>query len=281
MRRLVINADDLGFTPAVNRGIFECAEAGSITSASVMVNTPGFDDAMKGRVSLNMGLGLHLNLIDGPPLSKAPSLTNPATGEHWSFAQFLARATARIIRPEDVLAEVTAQFRRLKSAGVMPTHVDSHRHTHVHPVVWPAVLAAAAAEGVGMVRVPREPYELNAKRPRATIAKLLLGVAMHGGASRASARLAGLRTADHFAGISLQASATFAADVVAIIESLQPGLTELVVHPGEVDEALRARDSVVEDRIVEVQALTSNRVRQALEAATRSGTVRLVSFADA
>ena len=264
--RLVINADDLGFTPGVNRGIFECAAAGTVTSASVMVNTPGFDDAMQGRASVKLGLGLHLNLIDGAPLSGARSLVNPATGDCWPFARFLARATAGAIAAADVRAEVTAQLRRLKAAGVTSTHLDSHRHTHVHPAIWPAVLEAARAEGVGVVRLPREPLSSHAMRAGATISKVLLGVAMAGGATRAAAARAGLRTADHFAGISLQGSGTFEDDILALLAALEPGVTELAVHPGYVDDELRARDGYLAERESEVRALTGARVRAALAA---------------
>lgn len=266
-RRLVINADDLGFTPGVNRGIFECAAAGTVSSASVMVNTPGFDDAMAGRASVPLGLGLHLNLIDGRPLTQAPSLTDAATGDFHPFATFLARATAGALVYREIEAEVAAQLQRLRAAGVPVTHLDSHRHTHVHPVVWPAVVEAMRAAGVRTIRIPRESLRAHASRARATLSKALLGVAMAGGASRAAAHRAGFGTSDHFVGISLQGSPTFAADVRAVVESLAPGRTELMVHPGHVDDALRARDGYLEEREAEVRALTSPALREALRAA--------------
>jgi predicted glycoside hydrolase/deacetylase ChbG (UPF0249 family) len=269
----VVNADDLGFTAGVNRGIFECAAAGTVTSASVMVNTPGFDDAMHGRASVALGLGLHLNLIDGRPLTTAPSLTNPDTGDFWPFASFLARATTGALVRAELLAETTAQLKRLKAAGVSVTHIDSHRHTHVHPAVWPAVVEAARAEGIGVIRIPREPLAHNAGRTRATLSKVLLGVAMTGGASYAAAKRAGLRTADHFRGISSQG----AADVAAVLASLGPGLTELMVHPGHVDDALRARDGYLAEREAEVEALTSDALRDAM----RASDVPLTTFASA
>ena len=275
-RRLVINADDLGFTPGVNRGIFECAAAGSVTCASVMVNTPGFDDAMAGKASVKLGLGLHLNLIDGRPLTKAPSLCDAATGDFHPFATFLARATAGAFVKRELVAEVTAQLQRLKSAGVAITHIDSHRHTHVHPMVWPAVVEATRAHGVRFIRIPREPLAHNAARARATLSKVLLGVAMTGGASYAAARRAGLVTADHFRGISSQGAESMTADVRAVVDSLGPGLTELMVHPGYVDDTLRARDGYLEEREAEVRALTSAALREGL----RASGVELASFAD-
>ena len=276
-----MNADDLGFTPGVNRGIFECAAAGTVTSASVMVNTPGFDDAMAGRGSVRLGLGLHLNLIDGRPLTAAPSLVDPATGDFWPFASFLARATAGALGRAELAAEASAQFARLAAAGVRVTHVDSHRHTHVHPMVWPVVVDAARAAGVRVIRIPREPLAHHAARPRATLSKLLLGVAMTGGASRSAAKRAGFATADHFRGISSQGADSMAADVRSVIDALEPGLTELMVHPGYVDDALRARDSYLTEREAEVRVLTSPALREALGDALRARDATLVSFADA
>lgn len=275
-RRLVVNADDLGFTPGVNRGIFECAAAGTVTSASVMVNTPGFDDAMAGRGSVRLGLGLHLNLIDGRPLTTAPSLVNPATGDFWPFAQFLARATAGALVAAELETETAAQLARLAKAGVTITHLDAHRHTHVHPRTWPAITRAAQAAGVPFIRIPREPLAMNAGRARPTLTKALLGVAMAGGASYAAARRLGFRTADAFSGISPQGSRSFEADVLAFVRGLRPGLTEFMVHPGYVDDALRARDGYLAEREVEVRALTSPAVREAM----RAGGVALGAFGD-
>ncbi|MBI2796813.1 MAG: ChbG/HpnK family deacetylase [Gemmatimonadetes bacterium] len=273
---LVVNADDLGFTPGVNRGILECAAAGTVTSASVMVNTPGFDDAMVGVRGVKLGLGLHLNLIDGDPLTGASSLRDPTTGGFWRFREFLARASTGRVRAGDIEAEAAAQLARLRAAtGLAPTHIDSHRHTHVHPVAWPALLAAARYAGVRVVRVPREPLATNAGRARATLSKVLLGVAMTGGASPRSAAKAGFRCADHFVGISPQGSASFEDDVIAMLAGLKPGVTEFMVHPGYVDDALKARDGYQLEREVEVRALTGARVREAMLAL---GT-RLVSFA--
>ena len=272
---LVVNADDLGFTPGVNRGIFECAAAGTVTSASVMVNTPGFDDAMDGARHVKLGLGLHLNLIDGEPLTGASSLRDPATGGFWTFKKFLARASTGSVRAADIEAEAGAQLARLRAAtGLVPTHIDSHRHTHVHPVAWPAVLAAARAAGVRVVRVPREPLATNAGRARATLSKVLLGVAMTGGASPRSAAKAGFDCADHFVGISAQGSASFEDDVIGVLAGLKPGVTEFMAHPGYVDDALRTRDGYLLEREAEVRALTGARVREAM----RVLDARLVSF---
>src|SRR6187397_57581 len=96
MRNLVINADDLGFAPGVNRGIFEAHAAGTVTSASMMVTTPAFAEAAE-RVrsdATQLGVGLHLNLVVGAPLSSAPTLVDPETGHFHPFDAFVRRALA-------------------------------------------------------------------------------------------------------------------------------------------------------------------------------------------
>ena len=81
--RLVINADDLGFAPGVNRGIFEAHAAGTVSSASMIVTAPAFAEAAEHarRDAPRLGVGLHLNLVTGAPLSSVPSLVDPATGQ--------------------------------------------------------------------------------------------------------------------------------------------------------------------------------------------------------
>src|SRR5580704_17043945 len=81
MRRLIVNADDFGFTPAVTAGILEAHAAGSVSSTSMMVRCPGWDDGVRhARATTTLGVGLHLNLLVGAPLARVPSLTDPRTG---------------------------------------------------------------------------------------------------------------------------------------------------------------------------------------------------------
>ena len=99
MRILVINADDLGFAPGVNRGIFDAHAAGTVTSASMMVTTPAFAEAAERvqRDAKQLGVGLHLNLIVGAPLSNAPSLVDSATGRFHPLDALVRRALAHLM----------------------------------------------------------------------------------------------------------------------------------------------------------------------------------------
>ena len=133
-----MNADDFGFSAGVNRGILEAHAAGVVSSVSVLVNTPGWPDARDRLRAIGgtLGVGLHLNLTTGAPLTTAPSLTTPPpTARFHSLAALVARALTGRLDPAHVSAECAAQLARLREAGVRVTHIDSHRHVHVLPGV--------------------------------------------------------------------------------------------------------------------------------------------------
>ncbi len=68
MRRLIVNADDFGFTSGVNRAIVEANEHGIVTSSTLMANGPAFEEAVKlAKTVPNLSVGCHVVLIDGQP----------------------------------------------------------------------------------------------------------------------------------------------------------------------------------------------------------------------
>src|SRR5678815_5521316 len=145
MRTLVINADDLGFAPGVNPGIFEAYPAGTVSSASMIVTAPAFAEAAERarRDAPQLGVGLHFNLVTGTPLSSVPSLVDPASGRFHPLDVLVRRALAGQVDPTEVRRECEAQLAALVGAGVTPTHIDSHRHAHAMPGILPAVAAVA------------------------------------------------------------------------------------------------------------------------------------------
>ena len=269
--RLIINADDFGISQGVNTGILEAARAGVVTSASVIVNLPGFADAIERAKSCPaLSLGIHVNLTTGKPVSDVPSLRRRETGEFYTLPALMTRASFRLLDPSEITRECLAQIDRLIDAGVQPTHLDSHRHVHAHPAIFPAVAKAAAARGIFQVRVPCEALELNPGDWRATLKKTgLLFCTQLSGRSWAS-------HGTHFAGISLQGGRLFASRLFALIEDLPAGTTELMTHPGYADASLSDYDSYTLDRVTELRVLCSREFQAVLE---RSG-VTLTTFRD-
>ncbi|MSR36304.1 MAG: ChbG/HpnK family deacetylase [Gemmatimonadetes bacterium] len=267
---VILNADDLGLTAGINRAIFQAARAGAVTSASLMVGAPGWDDALAGIRSGGAGLsvGLHLNLTVGRPLTAAPTL-HGRDGRFFSLRALVLRATTGLIDPDDVLAESVAQLQALAAAGVVPTHLDGHRHVHMLPSVGPEVLEAARRAGVRFVRVPLEPLREAWRRP---------GAALKQAALRASAWAARVPAGGpvRVRGMALIGARDVGRSLVELLDRLPPGVTEIAVHPGHVTPELKALDPCTVDREGELAALTSPDVLARLH----DGSLRLIGFAD-
>ena len=270
--RLIINADDFGIARGVNIGVIEAAEAGVVTSTSLIVNLPAFADAIARAQSCpDLSVGLHLNFTIGRPLTAAPSLTRRDTGEFHRLPALLGRASLGLVDTADINLECKAQIDRMTDAGFQPTHLDSHRHIHAHPAIWSAVLRAAASRGISQVRVPCEPLRVNPGDWRATLKKAgLFGCAFLSGRASASGR-----RGPRFFGISLQGAKAFATRLFALIPQLPSGTSELMTHPGYTDATLREYDSYTLEREKELAVLCTRDFRELLD---RCG-VTLSSFA--
>ncbi|PYP79963.1 MAG: hypothetical protein DMD35_06510 [Gemmatimonadetes bacterium] len=277
MRILVINADDLGFAPGVNRGIFEAHAAGTVTSASMMVTTPAFTAAAEQlpREAPRLGVGLHLNLVSGVPLSSVPSLVDPATGRFHSLEVLARRALAGQVDPVDVRRECEAQLAALVAAGITPTHLDSHRHAHAMPGILPAVAAVAHAAVIPVVRRPLD--RVSILDPVASAKMLVVHAAWRTALTGvAPAHRTILARAPHFRGIAMQGTPDIRDRLLATLDQLPIGMTEIMVHPGYDDEVLAAQDAFRAERAVELRALCD----PAVVARLNRGDLKLVSFRD-
>ena len=140
VRRLVVNADDLGLTVGVNDGIFDAHDHGILTSASLFAGAPATSDAIRrarGRPSL--GVGVHLALVDGTPTlppRRVPTLVADDERFRRSWKPFIVACLRGRVSLAEVELELTAQVDRLRSAGVRLTHLDAHKHVHAYPPVF-------------------------------------------------------------------------------------------------------------------------------------------------
>ena len=156
MRKLIINCDDYGWDAPATQAILELAAAGQVSSTTVMANFASDAElrALAGLASPTLSVGLHLTLNAGQPLSAAaqvPSLVD-ADGQFYSSSQLWRRYLLGQVRRADLRREVAAQLHRLASAGLVPTHADSHQHLHQYPVLGPVLLGILHELGVRRVR---------------------------------------------------------------------------------------------------------------------------------
>ena len=256
MRRLVVNADDFGFTRDVNAGVVEAFERGILRATTLMANGDAFDDAVRlARATPSLDIGCHLVLVRGRSLAR-PGAALPAT-----VAQ-LVRAVA--LRRFPVYEELRAQVHRILDAGLHPTHLDTHKHTHLLPPVLDAVARISQEFGIPWVRRPFDfPMRGGAPAPflvRATSGGL--GLLRRRFQSTLARR--GCRTTDHFAGFRATGRLR-TPELLALIRQLPLGSTELMCHPGRCTAELRAAHTrLKESREAELEALTAPEVARAL-----------------
>jgi chitin disaccharide deacetylase len=281
VRRLIVNADDFGFTAGVNRAIVEAHTHGIVTSATLMAKGPAFDDAVRLAKQLpRLSVGCHVVLIDGEPVLDAvllPTITSRNKSENKDSARFrdglksfAGRALAGGLDPGEIEAESAAQIRKIQAAGIPVSHIDSHKHTHLFPTVLRPMLRAARACGVRAVRNPfgpRKPLRSGELLTRPSLwmryAEVRVLRALAGRFREAAAR-EGLATPDGTLGIVV--TGTLDEKLFrAIAEIIPPGTWEFVCHPGYNDADLqKAQTRLHESREIELRVLTTPEVRELL-----------------
>ena len=263
-RSLVINADDLGLTVGVNNGIFDAHDHGVLTSASVFANARATEDAFTRALRRpSLGVGCHLTLVDGQPTlppARVPSLIEDDGQFRRSWKPFIVSCLLGRISLREVEQELTAQIDRIRSAGLMLTHLDAHKHVHAYPPIFAIVTQLAERFRIPVVRVPFErslSVYGNTTEQRTARSQALMNTAMLPWAWRdyRQAARAGVRT-PHFIG-RIHTGVLSAPALTAMVRILPPGVTELMVHPGYVDETLaRLNTRLVDARADEVYLLT-------------------------
>jgi chitin disaccharide deacetylase len=251
--RLIVNGDDFGFTQDVNEGIVEAHRNGILTATTLMGNGAAFDHAVAlARRTASLDVGCHLVLVQGQSVLD-PSRDLPAT-----LPELLSALLKGKLR---VYEELAAQVRKIIRAGIRPTHIDTHKHTHLLPTVLDAVARVAQENGIQWIR---RPFDFGIDK-RARMAKSAVALGMRVTQAGFAKALARLKTTDHFTGF-LATGSLDEASLINTLERLPEGLTELMCHPGRLGPELRAaRTRLKESRAIELSALVSPEVRRTIE----------------
>jgi hopanoid biosynthesis associated protein HpnK len=265
-KRIIINADDFGLCSGVNRAVAQAHTAGVLTSTTIMANMPAAEEAVEIAKQLpDLGVGVHLNLFEGKPLSEDSDidcLLNADGGFAFSPARLSILSIGRHKIRNAIRAELAAQIQWVIDNGLKPTHLDSHKHIHSFPPVFPIVCGLARRFEIAAIRFTLEPKQLSAmpwplpaeggrKRARAirTMAKInriqnsaflktncLLGVAHTGKID-----------VNFFKAVALYNSAATA---------------EVMTHPGFADGLDQRQTRLLHQRKSELEALCSERTKQ-------------------
>jgi predicted glycoside hydrolase/deacetylase ChbG (UPF0249 family) len=272
-RLLIVNADDYGLTPAVAAGILRAQRDGIVTSTSVLALAPGFAAAAPAlRDTEGIGVGAHLAAVgEDPPLLSArevPTLVDKAGRLAPSWRALLPRMAARLVDPEDLRREFTAQVERLQEARLPLGHVDTHQHLHLWPAVGRVVLDVAAKADIPAVRIIRStgrgPVGLTVRRLAAGLER--------------EARARGVLFPATATGLDEAGTLDLPALLAAVdrLGAAGGASAELATHPGEADDPDRDRYrwGYVWDR--ELAALVDPEARRRVAAAR----FRLGTYAD-
>jgi chitin disaccharide deacetylase len=299
IRQLIVNADDFGLTERVSRGILDAHRAGIVTSATIMANGRAFDITVcLSRRAPQLGIGVHLNLTEGAPVSppwRIPTLVNRERRLHLSPGRLLRGILTRHVDLAEAEIELRAQLEKVCRAGIAPTHLDAHKHVHILPGVSEIVIRLAQQFSVRRIRCPREaapewptllrrggtsravavrqyPTEqtvsAEGRAPltptTAVVQQYLVGRAVSGFSLRFREKLAeaGLLSPAHFYGLS-QTGFLDGPILQDILGRLPEGVSELMCHPGYVDaDLVKTGTRLLAQRQVEIQALTAPTVRK-------------------
>jgi predicted glycoside hydrolase/deacetylase ChbG (UPF0249 family) len=260
VKRLIVNADDFGFTHDVNAGIVECHRHGILTATTLMANGDAFQNAVSlARENPSLDIGVHLVLVGGP-------------GQPRSVAGLMAQLAQRRQDPAD---EMRRQVEAILNTGLKPTHLDTHKHTHLAPPVLNAVVRISHEFKIPWVR---KPADFTMPPHPSPLLKKVVNAGVRFTAARFDQVLsrAGCRFTDHFTGFQVTGRLGIK-ELLDILRNLPEGLTELMCHPGYLREELRSAPTrLKESREIELRALIAPETRQLL---AETG-VQLVAYRD-
>ena len=256
MKKLIVNADDMGRTTEINAGIVEAFVNGIVTGTSLMANFSAFEDAVALIKKHHLPVGVHLNLTEGRPLcdpTEIPSLVN-ADGNFPGKAPFFLRARRGQISPSEARLELTTQVQKALDHGLAVDHLDGHHHVHTVPQLNAVCCDIARAAGIRAMRWISPPQFLFPLRP--ALQQWTVHTVIAGGIRPMLAH------PEHFWGFELWRAADKEQALLDVVRRLRPGVNELMCHPGY--QSAEAVGQANETRADELAALCSDSVRKKL-----------------
>jgi hopanoid biosynthesis associated protein HpnK len=286
-KKLIVTADDLGLTRRINEAIEKAHRDGIVTAASLMVNGCAFESAVRLlKDNPELDAGLHLNLTEGQPASpyeRIPSLAGPLGFLYHHPLELMWALGRRQVHLPDLETETRAQIEKALTADVRISHIDGHKHVHVLPQIFHLMCKIAPDYGIRSARSTFEKtpglYSLVARNLRSScqiVKQYAFGKALSAGFSLAISTNCRrvLNTPRRFYGITQ----TGFLDIHAfadIVNGLENGVSEMMCHPGYVDDDLKRMPTRLHfQRERELELLTGREVRGVL----KQNGVALISF---
>jgi hopanoid biosynthesis associated protein HpnK len=268
LKQLIVNADDFGLTPGVNRGILRAFHDGIVTSASLLVTGSAFEEAVAlARQNPELDVGLHLTLVEEQGIlghEALPTLVDEMGRFPRTSGEFFRRALLGRIRWDEVEREVAAQIALFQETGLRLSHVNSHQHLHMFPPVFQIVRRLTHSMENVWIRNPAGPWR---KSPNTPLGRWVqrLGLNLTCLSARGLHARPLPQMPDGMYGFEVSGSLT-RSSLEQILRKIPDGLYELICHPGEGDADTQRRYSHWDYRWAEeLEALTAPETRLVLE----------------
>ena len=279
---LIVSGDDFGLSSEVNAGILTAHREGILTNVSFMVNGPAREEAVSmAKETPTLGVGLHLTLVLGRstlPFRELPGLVDAAG----HFSSDPVKAGMRYFFDKrlhaSLLRECRAQIEVFLATGLSLSHIDGHLNIHLHPTILTLLLQLAIEYPIRALRLTHEnlwtsltldPTDAIRKVREGAIFSLLSLYA------RRKLKAAGIIFSDYLFGLH-QSGNVNEAYLLGLIPHLRNGVTELYCHPSLAQGSGSWLSALSYSLSGEVAALTSPRVKEALQQAG----VSLISYRD-
>lgn len=271
MRKLIINADDFGLSTGVNRAVEQAWQQGVLTQASLMAGGDAFDEAVEiARRNPGLQIGLHLTLVQGKPVlppEKIPGLVagngcfpdNPVAAGMKLFFDPTLRMQLR--------CEIEAQILKVKETGLPLSHIDGHLNIQMHPTVFTLLTELMPLHGITSFRITKERLLENLRIDRSRMAGKAVERAIFGSLAHYAEntfKRQEISTAVEVKGV-LNSGCMTEEYLLAILDRLQPGTSEIYFHPGCLPDAEISRRMPDYKHAEELAALLSPRVRERLQ----------------
>lgn len=264
-KRIIVNADDFGFSPGITDGIIEAHRDGILTSTTVAANMPAAGEAVARLAEVpSLAVGIHLNVTQGPPLSEAgKALAGPDGLMNWTTNKLVLATLTRPRLIKAILAECEAQIQWLLAKGLAPTHIDSHRHVHAYWPIFIGVVKLAKRYDIALLRRHREVLP-RGNWPEAPAKQVMTRRLLNLLGASCSLLAPGVLATDGTWGVAH----TGLIDSQFLIEAARrigPGVIEIMTHPGYADDVDISVTRLRESRRAELESLCDQRVRQAFD----------------
>jgi len=266
-RFLIINGDDFGLSSGHNQAIIDAHEQGVLTSTSLMVTAPAFDEAVTlAKAHPNLAVGLHLVLGCGKavlPPSEIPHLVdaqgNFSDQNNLAGIRYNLSPQAR----RELPLEIRAQLEKFRATGLQLSHVDGHNHMHFNPAVLHALAELAEEFNINVIRLPYEELRITLKLDSNGFVEKLMWSMIIAGLRRYGERVLKSKKIDFADRVYgwLETGQMTEPYLLGLIPQIRANLVEIYSHPAI---ALPGEPKPYGLAEAEFEALLSAQVREAI-----------------